>query len=92
MGGAGINSRQRPRGWTGAVCYSGAGYHIASLYGKPIFKPDNDPLIVVDGFPISGYRLDSDPFSTINPNDVESVTVLKDAAATSIYGARAANG
>lgn len=39
-----------------------------------------------------GYRLDSDPFSTINPNDVESVTVLKDAAATSIYGARAANG
>ena len=60
--------------------------------GNANFKPDNDPLIVVDGFPISGYRLDSDPFSTINPNDVESVTVLKDAAATSIYGARAANG
>ena len=60
--------------------------------GNANFKPDNDPLIVVDGFPISGYRLDSEPFSTINPNDVESVTVLKDAAATSIYGARAANG
>lgn len=60
--------------------------------GGANYKPDNDPLIVVDGFPISGYTLDSDPFSTINPNDVESVTVLKDAAATSIYGARAANG
>ncbi len=45
------------------------------------------PLIVVDGFPVD----DSD-FSTINPNNVESVTVLKDAAAASIWGARAANG
>jgi TonB-linked SusC/RagA family outer membrane protein len=61
---------------------------------------DRDPLIVVDGFPINGYSSGSDsplsnikdPFSTINPNDVESITVLKDAAATSIYGARAANG
>ena len=53
---------------------------------------DSDPLIVVDGFAISGYAEGADPFSTINPNDVESVTVLKDAAATSIYGARAANG
>lgn len=55
-------------------------------------QADCDPLIVVDGFPISGYFEDSDPFATINPNDVESITVLKDAAATSIYGARAANG
>ncbi len=55
-------------------------------------QTDSDPLIVVDGFPISGYTDDNDPFSTINPNDVESITVLKDAAATSIYGARAANG
>ncbi len=60
--------------------------------GDGNFKADNDPLIVVDGFPISGYMLESDPFASINPNDVESVTVLKDAAATSIYGARAANG
>ncbi len=44
------------------------------------------PLIVLDGFPIEGE------FSTINPNDVESVTVLKDAAAASIWGAKAANG
>ncbi|WP_279130484.1 SusC/RagA family TonB-linked outer membrane protein [Butyricimonas virosa] len=55
-------------------------------------QADRDPLIVVDGFPISGYSGNNDPFATINPNDVESITVLKDAAATSIYGARAANG
>jgi TonB-linked SusC/RagA family outer membrane protein len=47
----------------------------------------NTPLIVVDGFPLS-----TSDFSTINPNDVENVTVLKDAAAASIWGARAANG
>ncbi|MEO6948337.1 MAG: SusC/RagA family TonB-linked outer membrane protein [Ginsengibacter sp.] len=52
---------------------------------------DNSPLIVVDGFPVlSGEGVD--PFSTINPNDVESITVLKDAAAASIWGAQAANG
>lgn len=44
------------------------------------------PLVVVDGFAIQG------DFSTINPNDVESVTILKDAAAASIWGARSANG
>jgi TonB-linked SusC/RagA family outer membrane protein len=47
---------------------------------------DRLPLLVVDGFPIEGG------FETINPNDVLKVDVLKDAAATSIYGARAANG
>ena len=46
-----------------------------------------NPLLVVDGFPVE----DAD-FSTINPNIVESVTILKDAAAASIWGARAANG
>jgi TonB-linked SusC/RagA family outer membrane protein len=47
---------------------------------------DRRPLLVVDGFPIEGG------FESINPNDVLSVDVLKDAAASSIYGARAANG
>lgn len=47
---------------------------------------DRRPLIIVDGFPIEGG------FETINPNDVKSVDLLKDAAATSIYGARASNG
>lgn len=61
-------------------------------------QADRDPLIVVDGFAINGNAVAGtvdyikDPFATINPNDVESITVLKDAAATSIYGARAANG
>ncbi|MDR0509922.1 MAG: SusC/RagA family TonB-linked outer membrane protein [Rikenellaceae bacterium] len=68
-------------------------------------QADRDPLIVVDGFPIQGFTNTSvsnlggdgllnakDPFGTINPNDIESISVLKDAAATSIYGARASNG
>lgn len=49
----------------------------------------NQPLLVVDGFPIQGTL---DGFTTLNPNDVESISVLKDAAAASIWGARAANG
>lgn len=44
------------------------------------------PMVVVDGFPVEG------DFNSINPNDVESISVLKDAAAASIWGARAANG
>ncbi|UMB53620.1 SusC/RagA family TonB-linked outer membrane protein [Lutibacter sp. A64] len=52
---------------------------------------DNSPLIVVDGFPVISSD-GVDPWSTINPDDVESLTVLKDAAAASIWGAQAANG
>lgn len=47
----------------------------------------NDPLYVIDGVPVSDGSL-----SYINPNDVESISVLKDASATAIYGARGANG
>ncbi|WP_181390553.1 SusC/RagA family TonB-linked outer membrane protein [Sphingobacterium athyrii] len=57
------------------------------IRGSTSLYADSKPLIVVDGFPIS-----SNNFSDINPNDVESVTVLKDAAAASIWGARSANG
>ena len=46
----------------------------------------NSPLIVVDGLPYAGY------YSDINPADVESISVLKDAASNSLYGARGANG
>jgi TonB-linked SusC/RagA family outer membrane protein len=46
----------------------------------------NDPLYVVDGYPISGG------INNINPNDIATIDVLKDASATSIYGVRAANG
>ncbi len=51
---------------------------------------DNNPLIVVDGFPMDPDV--SDPWTTINPDDVKNVTVLKDASAASIWGAQAANG
>ena len=47
---------------------------------------DSSPLIVVDGFPISGN------LATVNPNDIESLEVLKDAASSAIYGSRGANG
>ena len=51
---------------------------------------NNNPLIVVDGAPF--YSSVVDPWSLINPADVESITVLKDAAAASIWGSQAANG
>lgn len=57
-----------------------------TIRGIGSMESNTTPLVVVDGFPISGG------FSTINPNDVESVTILKDAAAASIWGARAGNG
>lgn len=56
------------------------------IRGTSSLYANTQPLIVVDGFPIEGS------FSSINPNDVESVTVLKDASAASIWGARSANG
>lgn len=52
---------------------------------------DNSPLIVVDGFPVISTDGVS-PWETINPEDVSTITVLKDAAAASIWGAQAANG
>lgn len=48
----------------------------------------NDPLFVVDGYPLDS----SDQFNQINPTDIESISVLKDAASSAIYGSRAANG
>jgi TonB-linked SusC/RagA family outer membrane protein len=54
------------------------------------------PLVVVDGVPIFtgnvGGNISQNPLSDINPNDIESIDILKDAAATAIYGSRAANG
>ncbi|MFC0773080.1 SusC/RagA family TonB-linked outer membrane protein [Terrimonas alba] len=56
------------------------------IRGNRSFSAGNDPLYVVDGIPISGGLND------INPNDIESMEVLKDASATAIYGSRGANG
>lgn len=64
------------------------------IRGGSSLNASNDPLIVVDGLPISNTGINgmSDPLSSINPNDIESFTVLKDASATAIYGSRASNG
>ncbi len=58
-----------------------------SIRGVGSVTGSNDPLIVVDGVPLF-----STDFSTINPKDIASIDILKDASATAIYGARAANG
>jgi len=50
------------------------------------------PLYVVDGFPIEGRLISDNPLGSLNPEDVESVTILKDASAASIWGVRASNG
>lgn len=54
----------------------------------------NDPLIVIDGIPVGNDAAPgmTNPLASINPNDIETFTVLKDASATAIYGSRASNG
>ena len=80
----------------------GGGLNI-QIRGATSVNASNNPLIIVDGFPmadlqppVNGGRYTNSGsqsvLNSINPNDIESVTVLKDAGATSIYGARAANG
>lgn len=62
--------------------------------GAASLNASNDPLIVIDGVPIAadaGKGM-ANPLETINPNDIESFTVLKDASAAAIYGSRASNG
>lgn len=56
------------------------------IRGEGSINAENDPLIVLDGMPYDGQ------WNDINPRDVESVTVLKDAASNALYGARGANG
>ena len=71
----------------------GSGATIRIRGGSSI-NASNDPLIVIDGLPVSNDGISgmSDPLSSINPEDIESFTVLKDASATAIYGSRASNG
>ncbi len=74
----------------------GRGGKQYTIRGKGTMYGNGKPLVVVDGFPITdianGTSSELDAFQKINPNDVESITVLKDAAAASIWGARSANG
>ncbi|MEO5817700.1 MAG: SusC/RagA family TonB-linked outer membrane protein [Gemmatimonadaceae bacterium] len=82
----------------------GSGVQIRIRGGTSI-QASNEPLYVVDGVPLQNETgvagaatpgvnaaLNRNPLNTINPNDIESMTVLKDAAATAIYGSRGANG
>lgn len=83
-----------------------AGVRITSNGGQPDSAPNirirggaslsanNNPLIVIDGIPIDNSNPAgiSNPLSLVNPNDIESFSVLKDASATAIYGSRASNG
>jgi iron complex outermembrane receptor protein len=71
----------------------GAGSTIR-IRGGSSLNASNDPLIIVDGVPIDNNNVggSSNILSIINPNDIESFTILKDASATAIYGNRASNG
>ena len=64
------------------------------IRGAASLHASNDPLIVIDGVPIAndGGSGMSNPLDMINPNDIESFTVLKDASSAAIYGSRASNG
>src|SRR6266550_7972152 len=81
----------------------GAGAHILIRGGTSI-SASNEPLYVIDGVAVSGDQVEPggigvsgdpplprNPLNMLNPSDIQSVTILKDAAATAIYGARAAN-
>ena len=64
------------------------------IRGGSSINASNTPLYVIDGLPVSNDGISgmSDPMASINPEDIESFTVLKDASATAIYGSRASNG
>lgn len=77
---------------------------IVQIRGRNSISANNNPLYIVDGVPFpstsigrisgpNGYNQDTaSPMNTINPNDIESIEVLKDADVAAIYGSRAANG
>jgi len=77
----------------------GAGVSIRVRGGASV-QGGNEPLYVIDGFPVYNNSLSAgvssganvNPLAGINPNDIESITVLKDASSTAIYGSRGANG
>ncbi len=76
---------------------AGGGSRIR-IRGGASLNASNDPLIVIDGVPVESNGLGNDNkltanvLSTINPNDIESMSVLKDASASALYGSRASNG
>ena len=91
-------SKSQATSVTNALAGQVAGVQLTSSNGAPgsqasikirgfsSLTAGNDPLVIVDGAPYSG------DLNNLNPNDVESMTVLKDAASNALYGARGANG
>jgi TonB-linked SusC/RagA family outer membrane protein len=76
----------------------GKGFSV-QVRGTGSITAGNEPLYVIDGFPLataspntSGNYANGNPLDNINPNDIENIQVLKDAAAAAIYGSRASNG
>ena len=81
----------------------GAGIQV-NIRGSNSVRGNNNPLFVVDGVPLFGQNTDAtgdtgqggseagNPLNFLNPNDIESISILKDASATAIYGSRGANG
>ena len=72
---------------------AGGGSRIR-IRGGASLNASNDPLIVIDGVPVesNGVSGNGNLLNSINPNDIESMSVLKDASATALYGSRASNG
>lgn len=94
------NLKQAPvSSFTEALAGRAAGIQVSSNDGQPgssqqiiirgagSLTQDTSPLYVIDGFPMEDFQA-----SSLNPNDIASLNILKDASATAIYGARAANG
>ncbi|MFD2036383.1 SusC/RagA family TonB-linked outer membrane protein [Belliella marina] len=71
---------------TSGLAFNRSNADPIGIRGRSTLYANPNPLIIIDDFPYDG------PLENINPNDVESITVLKDAAAASIWGARAGNG
>jgi iron complex outermembrane receptor protein len=73
---------------------SPGGSNLIRIRGSNSLESGNEPLFVIDGVPIDngGSRAQRNPLNFLNPNDIASMTVLKDASATAIYGSRGANG
>ena len=67
---------------------------VIRIRGGSSLTATNDPLIIIDGIPVSGDQISGsrNSLNVVNPNDIETFTVLKDASATAIYGSRASNG
>ena len=97
--GAVVNTQDMLKGKVAGVLVTpgdggpGSGSRIR-VRGSASLNASNDPLIVIDGVPIAqgaGGAM-SNPLDLLNPNDIESFSVLKDASASAIYGSRASNG